>query len=187
MAHNGRMTPDEYWNRRLDLERRLHDGPALRIAALTLHLGLLAEKAPDLRPDIEDLQSQLHLVQRELRMIADRIYPPLLREQGLGAALRELAADLPMRVRVDAEGRFDATVEGIAYFTVREVLEFPAEATRTVDITVRRDDRGLVLDLADVDTGQVVAVRDRVRWLGGTVEIVGGAALPTIKVRIPCA
>jgi signal transduction histidine kinase len=183
----GAMTPDEYWNRRLDLERRLHDGPALRIAALTLHLGLLADKAPDLRPDIEDLQSQLHLVQQELRAIADRIYPPLLREEGLGAALRELAAGAPIPVRVDATGdRFDPAVEGVVYYTVREVLEGDRDTTRTVDITVRRDDQGLVLDLANVDTGQVVAVRDRVQWLGGAVEIVGGAALPTIEVRVPC-
>lgn len=196
MTHNGGMTPDEYWNRRLDLERRLHDGPALRIAALTLHLGLLGEKAHDLRPDIEDLQRQLHVIQQELRTIADRIYPPLLREEGLGAALHELAAGAAVPVRVDViGGRFDAAVEGVAYFTVREVLESGRDGTRTVDITVRQDDDGLVLDLTGVDTDQVVAVRDRIEWLGGAVEIVGGAALPTvfgdaaspmIKVRIPC-
>ncbi|WP_221329202.1 hypothetical protein [Actinoplanes sp. L3-i22] len=181
------MTPDEYWGRRLALEQRLHDGPALRIAALTLRLGLLGEKAHDLRPDIADLQDQLHLALQELRVIAGQIYPPLLREEGLGAALRELAAGLPGPVRVDAgDGRFDTAVEGVAFFTVREVLEGLRDATRTVDITVRRDDSGLVLDLANVDTGQVVAVRDRIEWLGGAVEIVGGAALPTLKVRIPC-
>ncbi|MFI1991594.1 hypothetical protein [Actinoplanes sp. NPDC020271] len=179
------MTPDEHWNRRLDLERRLHDGPALRIAAVTLHLGLLAEKAHDLRPDIEDLQRQLHVVQQELRLIADRIYPPLLREQGLGAALRELTAGAPVRVDATAE-RFGPAVEGVAFYTVCEVLGGGRDDTRTVDITVRRDDAGLVLDLANVDTGQVVTVRDRIEWLGGAVEIVGGAALPTIKVRIPC-
>src|SRR4051794_3576049 len=39
-----RRRADEHWNRRRDLERQLHDGPAVRIAALALHLGLLAEK-----------------------------------------------------------------------------------------------------------------------------------------------
>lgn len=181
------MTPDEYWNRRLDLERSLHDGPALRIAALTLRLGLLGEKAAGLGPDIEGLQHELHLALQELRVIADRIYPPLLREQGLGPALRELAAGLSTPVRIDVGGgRFDAAVEGVAYYTVCEVLEGGHDATRTVDITVRRDDQGLLLHLSDVDTGQVVAVRDRIQWLGGAVEIVGGVALPTIKVRIPC-
>jgi signal transduction histidine kinase len=183
-----RRRVDEHWNRRRDLERQLHDGPALRIAALTLHLGLLAQKARDgtgeLAHDIEDLQGQLHIVLQELRAIADQIYPPLLQEAGLGPALRELASSLQAPVRVDAvDGRFDAAVEGVAYFAVLEVLEDVRAATRTVDITVRRDDDGLALDLANVDTGQGVAVRDRIHRLGGAVEIVGDS---TIKVRIPC-
>lgn len=181
---------DEYWNRRRDLERQLHDGPALRIAALTLRLGLLAQKARDgtgdLQHDIEDLQGQLHIVLQELRTIADRIYPRLLQEAGLGPALRELASGLPVPVRVDAAaGRFDPAVEGVAYFAVLEVLEDLRPATRTVDITVRRDDDGLALDLRNVDTGQGVTVGDRIRWLGGAIEIVGGGE-GTIKVRIPC-
>jgi signal transduction histidine kinase len=188
-----RRRVDEHWNRRRDLERQLHDGPALRIAALTLHLGLLAQKVRDgtgdLQHDIDDLQGQLHIVLQELRAIADQIYPPLLQEAGLGPALRELASSVQTPVRVDAvDGRFDPAVEGVAYFAVREVLEY---ATRTVDVTVRRDGDGLALDLANVNTGQAVAVRDRIQWLGGAVEIVGGSLMGigmvgTIKVRIPC-
>src|SRR3954454_21962138 len=118
----------EHWNRRRDLERQLHDGPALRIAAMTLHLGLLAEKlrdgAGDPQRDIEDLQGQLHTVLQELRTIADQIYPPLLQEAGLGPALRKLARRAPVPVRVDAvDDRFDAAVEGVVYFAVLEVLD----------------------------------------------------------------
>jgi signal transduction histidine kinase len=185
-----RRRVDEHWDRRRDLERQLHDGPALRIAALTLRLGLLAEKARDvggdLRPDIEDLQGELHLVLQELRAIADRIYPRLLQEAGLGAALRELAGSVPVAVRVEAvDGRFDPAVEGAAYFAVREVLEDLRPATRTVDITVRRYDDGLALDLGNVDTDRGVTVGDRIRGLGGAIEVVGGG-VGTIKVRIPC-
>jgi signal transduction histidine kinase len=183
-----RQRVNEHWTRRRDLERQLHDGPALRIAALTLHLGLLGEKARDgtgdLQHDIEDLQDQLHIVLDELRAIADQIYPPLLHEAGLGAALRELAISAAVPVRVDAaDGRFDPAVEGVAYFMVLDVLK---NATRTVDITVRRDDDGLALDLANVNTGHGVAVRDRMQWLGGAVEVIGGSLMGTIKVRIPC-
>ncbi|KUL41576.1 MULTISPECIES: sensor histidine kinase [Actinoplanes] len=182
-----RRQADEHWTRRRDLERQLHDGPALRIAALTLHLGLLGQKAGDLRHDIEDLQGQLHIVLQELRLIADQIYPPLLQEAGLGAALRELASVLPAPVRVDAaDGRFDPAVEGVAYFAVLEVLRDHPVTTRTVDITVRRDDDGLALDLAGADTGRGVTVGDRIAWLGGVVEIVEDAGRRTIKVRIPC-
>ena len=174
----------EQWERRRELERQLHDGPALQIAALTLRLGLLVAANDHLREEIESLQAQLHTVLQELRAIADRIYPPLLQEAGLAPALRELAGSVPAPVRVDVvDGRFGPAVEGVAYFAVLEVLREMPAGTRTVDVTVRRDDEGLVLDLGAVDTGRGVAVRERIRWLGGSVEI---RAAGTIRVRIPC-
>jgi signal transduction histidine kinase len=200
-GRSGRRRMDEHWSRRRDLERQLHDGPALRIAALTLRLGLLAQKVRDdtgeLPHDIEELQVQLQIVLQELRAVADRIYPPLLQEAGLGPALRELASRAQLPVRVDAgDGRFDPAVEGVAYFAVLAVFEQLrleelrladlGPATRTVDVVVRRDAGGLALDLANVDTGQGGAVRDRIQWLGGAVEVGGGSVVGTIKVRIPC-
>jgi hypothetical protein len=188
-GRSGRRRADEHWSRRRDLERQLHDGPALRIAALTLRLGLLAQKARydagDLPHDIEELQEQLHLILQELRAVADRIYPPLLQEAGLGPALRELASTAPMRVDADG-GRFDPAVEGVVYFAVLGVLAGLQPATRTVDVVIRRDADGLALDLGNVDTGHIVAVRDRVQWVGGAAEIGGGDLIGTIKVRIPC-
>jgi signal transduction histidine kinase len=173
------MTPDEHWAQRRDLERQLHDGPALRIAALTLRLGLLAPRVPD----VEDLQAQLHLALQELRAIADQIYPPLLQEAGLGPAVRELAGSLRVPVRLDAvDSRFGLAVEGVAYFAVLEVLRSRGQDTRTVDVTVRGDDNCLAVDLAGVDTGRADAVRDRIGWIGGVVEVAGG----TIRMRIPC-
>jgi histidine kinase len=186
-----RRRADEHWSRRRDLERQLHDGPALRIAALTLRLGLLAQKVRDgtacLPHDIAELQDQLQLALQELRVIADRIYPPLLQAAGLGPALCELASSARTPVRVDAaEGRFEPVVEGTAYFTVLGVLQDPRQAPRTVDVTVRRDAAGLALDLGNVDTGHAVGVQARVEWLGGAVEIGGVSDRGTIEVRIPC-
>ena len=49
----------------------MHDGPALRLSALTLQLGLLKEKlqvgTANLQRDIDDLQRELHTVLQELR------------------------------------------------------------------------------------------------------------------------
>src|SRR3954468_4599625 len=115
-ADGVRRRAGEHWKRRRDLERQLHDGPALRLAALSMRLGLFAQKLRDgtgeLERDIEDLQGQLHTVLQELRVIADRIYPPLLQEAGLGPALRELAGGVPVNVRVHAvDDRFGPAVE----------------------------------------------------------------------------
>jgi signal transduction histidine kinase len=181
----------EHWTRRRDLERQLHDGPALRLAALSMRLGLLAQKLRDgtgeLQRDIEDLQGQLHTVLQELRVIADQIYPPLLQEAGLGPALRELVSRVPAHVRVQAvDDRFDTAVEGVAYFTVVEVLEGLGPDAPTVDVTVRRDAGCLALDVANLDTDRANTVCDRIDWVGGAVEIVAGPTVGTIKVRIPC-
>jgi signal transduction histidine kinase len=190
-ADGVRRQMGEHWNRRRDLERQLHDGPALRLAALSMRLGLLAEKlrdgTGDLQRDIELLQDQLHTVLQELRAIADRIYPPLLQEAGLGAALRELVGRVRVPVRVHAaDDRFDTAVEGVAYFAVVEMLEGLAPDARRVDVTVRRDVGSLALDLANVDTDRADAVRDHIHWVGGAVDIVPGPTAGTIKVRIPC-
>ncbi|MEU4245051.1 histidine kinase [Actinoplanes sp. NPDC026619] len=185
---SARRRADEHWSRRRDLERQLHDGPALRIAALALRLGLLAQKARHdiggLPHDIEELQNQLHLIQQELRAVADRIYPPLLHEAGLGPALCELASSASLRVDAGG-GRFDPAVEGVAYFAILGVLAAPPPATRTVDVVIRRDPDGLALVLGNVDTGQIGSVRDRVQWVGGVAET-GGGLIGTITVRIPC-
>jgi len=190
-ADGVRRQVGEHWKRRRDLERQLHDGPALRLAALSMRLGLFAQKLRDgtgeLERDIEDLQGQLHTVLQELRVIADRIYPPLLQEAGLGPALRELAGGVPVNVRVHAvDDRFGPAVEGVAYFAVVELLEGLGPDAGPVDVTVRWDAGCLALDLADVDTDRANTVRDHIRWVGGVVEIVTGQTVGTIKVRIPC-
>lgn len=158
-------TRAEHWDRRRALERQLHDGPALRIAALTLKLGLLGEKAGgELRSDIEDAQAQLHLVLGELRAIADQIYPPLLHAAGLGPAVVELAGQLQISVRLDAPpDRFDPAAEGLTYYAVREVLERLPPTTRTVDITVRREAGALTLDVTGPGAGPKRTIRRTIR------------------------
>src|SRR5262249_59847040 len=50
--------------------------------------------------------------------------PPVLADRGIGEAVRALAMDSPMRVRVSNElpGRPPAPVESAAYFAVSELL-----------------------------------------------------------------
>jgi hypothetical protein len=196
-----RRTAQRQWAARRDLERRLHDGAALRVSALTLRLGLLRHRHPgsahetgehEFQAAVEELQHELHLVLQELRDIAGRLYPPLLDEAGLGPALREAAARCPAPVHVDApDERFGPDVEGALYFAVLGWL--PDEPGPCVEIVVRRDGDDVVVLVSGVDACQTV-VSDGVRMLGGTV-VVGPesdtasdtAGISAITVRIPCA
>jgi Histidine kinase len=189
-----RLVAAHEWTRRRDLERRLHDGAALRVSALTLQLGLLRHRRPaderDLASAIDALQDELHLVLQELRDVAGRLYPPLLDEAGLGAALREAAGRCPQPVRIGGpDERFDAAVEGAVYFALLGCLPGAGVAPGPVEIVLRREADDLVVLVSGVDACHATSILDGVRLLGGTVAVrdPAGAIDPTlIIVRIPC-
>ena len=192
-----RRTAQRQWAARRDLERRLHDGAALRVSALTLRMGLLRHRHPDGEQDfqaaVEELQHELHLVLQDLRDIAGQLYPPLLDEAGLGPALREATAGRPGPVRIDApDERFGPDVEGAVYFTVLGCLPDAATsaAAGAVEIVVRREADDVVVLVSGVDACQAVSIHDGVRLLGGTVAVgptdPAGLDSSAITVRIPC-
>jgi signal transduction histidine kinase len=60
----------------------------------------------------------------ELRDLVRGVHPPVLADRGLADAVRALALDSPLQVRVTSElpGRPPAPVESAAYFAVSELL-----------------------------------------------------------------
>jgi signal transduction histidine kinase len=184
------------------LERQLHDGASLRVSALALRLGLLRERtpgdAPDWRERIDELQDELHAVLQELRDVSSKIYPPLLDQAGLSAALRELTdqAGLEVILEVPPGARFGPAAEGAAYFAVASCLAArPTDATGVARISVTRqtgrglgDQDDLVLRVDGVTARDLRSILDQARPLGGTAELVedGPVGTGTITVRIPC-
>jgi signal transduction histidine kinase len=191
-APDGEYRPEgEHWHRRRLLERQLHDGPALRLSALALQLGLLGQKLPggerNLQGDIDELQAQLHTVLEELRAIADRIYPPLLYEAGLGPALHALAGRAAATVRVDVpDDRFDPAVEAVAYFAVLECVEALGPDASTVQLRVRREPGDLLVDVASRGLRHDSAVVEQLRRLGDVTNVLVEPTTGTITMRIPC-
>ncbi|HSK60087.1 MAG TPA: histidine kinase [Actinomycetospora sp.] len=186
-----RRRAQELWRRRRGLERRLHDGPALRLSALSLRLGVLRADAPDgadaWRRALDECADELAAALQELREVAGAIYPSLLEEAGLGPALRELVAATGARARVDAvDTRCGAAAEGAAYFAVAACLA--AAGDDPLDVGMRVEDGHLVLVLAGVDPALHATVGDEAEPLGGSVEVGGpGDGTATITARFPCA
>lgn len=190
---DARRAERRQWSRRRRLERRLHDGAALRISALTLQLGLFRHRVPaaqrDLHESIDGFEDELHAVLQELREVASELYPPLLDEAGLGPALREQTGRLDATVVVTAtDERFGPAVEGAAYFAVVACLTAVAPGGGPVEVSVRRADDALVVLLAGVDATHADHLRDGVRPLGGDVEVEAGdrPGTGTITARFPC-
>ncbi|MFE2880853.1 sensor histidine kinase [Streptomyces roseus] len=111
------------------IERDLHDGAQARLVALAMGLGLAKEKLLE-DPDaaavmVDEAHGEVKLALQELRDLARGIHPAVLTDRGLDAALSAVASRcvVPVKVAVDLEERPAAAIEGIAYFTVSELLQ----------------------------------------------------------------
>jgi signal transduction histidine kinase len=118
------------------IERDLHDGAQARLVALGLSLGMAEQK---LGSDPEEAQKLVAEARtgvaeaiRELRDLSCGIYPPVLADRGIGAALETLAdrSPLPTTVSLDLDERPPAAVETAAYFAAAEALCERGEALR---------------------------------------------------------
>jgi signal transduction histidine kinase len=114
------------------VERDLHDGAQMRLAALAMNLGMAREK---LGADPASARELLDAAQRnatdalsDLRDIARGIHPPAL-DNGLAVALESLAAAsaIPATVRAVIPERPSPAIETIAYFCAAELM---ANATK---------------------------------------------------------
>ncbi|MGI5402222.1 sensor histidine kinase [Streptomyces sp. CA-135486] len=143
------------------IERDLHDGAQARLVALAMDLGLAKEKlAEDPQAAarmVDEAHGEVKVALQELRDLARGIHPAVLTDRGLDAALSAVASrcTVPVTVEVDLPSRPAPAIEGIAYFTVSELLQNVskhAQARRaTVDVWRSRD--RLMLQVTDDGRG----------------------------------
>jgi signal transduction histidine kinase len=107
------------------VERDLHDGAQVRLAAVAMNLGMAQEKAADdtLRELLDAAQAGVSGALADLRRLARGIHPPVL-DSGLADALTSLAvtSPIPARVRGDLPERPSPAIETMAYFCAAELL-----------------------------------------------------------------
>jgi signal transduction histidine kinase len=188
------------------IERDLHDGAQARIVAAGMTLALAERKmratGPEGDPARDDLltaRRQLDEALAELRRLVRGIYPPILTDRGLVAALGALAGDasLPVVVRAGDLGELAPAVQAAAYFVVAEALANTAKhatADECVVNVVRRED---VLSLEVRDDGRggadpsgsgLTGLRRRVEALDGRMVITSPPGGPTVvRAELPCA
>ncbi|WP_369157598.1 sensor histidine kinase [Streptomyces sp. R02] len=143
------------------IERDLHDGAQARLVNLGMGLGLAKEKLledPDAAASmVEEAHGEVKLALQELRDLARGIHPAVLTDRGLDAALSSVSArcTVPVTVTVDLEERPAPAIEGIAYFTVSELLQNVSKHSRahTASVEVWRSDNRLFLQVRDDGVG----------------------------------
>ncbi|MEU3835825.1 sensor histidine kinase [Streptomyces microflavus] len=143
------------------IERDLHDGAQARLVALAMGLGLAKEKLTD-DPEaaarmVDEAHGEIKVALQELRDLARGIHPAVLTDRGLDAALSAIASrcTVPVNVSVDLPGRPAEAIEGIAYFTVSELLQNVSKhsGARSASVEVWRASDRLLIKVTDDGSG----------------------------------
>jgi signal transduction histidine kinase len=186
------------------LERNIHDGAQQQLVALSVKMRLIevmAERDP-FRAKVLAAEARVESQDAldDLRDLARGIYPPLLADQGLAAALEAQArkAAVPVEVHPDGIGRYPQEAEATAYFCVLEALQNVAKyaAATRVEVSLSEEDGNLHFSVTDDGGGFDVAttpkgaglqnMSDRVEAVGGRLEVSSTpGAGTTITGRIP--
>ncbi|MFJ5271295.1 sensor histidine kinase [Streptomyces sp. NPDC088358] len=145
------------------IERDLHDGAQARLVNLAMGLGLAKEKLLEGQADetvaamVDEAHGEVKLALQELRDLARGIHPAVLTDRGLDAALSSVATrcTVPVKVTADLRSRPAAAIEGIAYFTVSELLQNISKhsGARSASVDVWRTDQRLLIQVQDDGRG----------------------------------
>ncbi|WP_344507482.1 HAMP domain-containing sensor histidine kinase [Dactylosporangium maewongense] len=193
---------------RTRITRELHDSVSQDLFSASLLAGGLRKALPagsELRHQAASLEASLERTKREMRAMLLELRPVALEDAGLSEALDELCRAYQERLgiavtaRVEA-GHLDPPVEHAVLRVVQEALGNAVRhgAPDTVELTVTRaagqvtvtvhdDGRGFDPSEADGRHGMgIQLMRDRVRELGGMVDVVSAPqAGTTVKVLLP--
>ena len=191
---------------RRKLERNIHDGAQQQLVALQVRQRLVEQlidrdpaKAKEM---VAALQIDTGAALDDLRDLARGIYPPLLADKGLAAALEAQARKSPIPVRVEADGvdRLPQDIEAAVYFSVLEGLQNVAKYAEATSATVSFErsngelrfsvhDDGLGFDPSETGYGTgLQGIADRLGALDGRVEITserGAGATLSGSVPVP--
>ncbi|MEV4626163.1 sensor domain-containing protein [Micromonospora sp. NPDC049523] len=193
---------DAFESERRRIERDLHDGAQQRLVSLTLQLGLARLDLPAdsaAAGTLATAHEQAKQAMVELREIIHGIHPQILTEQGLPAALGELADRCPIPVTVHSElsGRLPGHLEAAVYFVVAEALTNAARHSSATGVSVSLERRAGRVTVQVTDDGMggadpyrgtgLTGLADRVAVVGGRMLLSSPAGGPTLlRVELPC-
>lgn len=197
------------------IARELHDSAGQILAALGMNLSLVGSENGNIAPRAaKAIQESVGLVQelsRELRTISHLLHPPLLDEVGLASGLRSYLEGFTERskIRVDLEmpeelGRLQQDFETAIFRIVQECLtnihrhsESPVARIRISrsdsQVSLEVEDRGKgipsekreALDSGGTSGVGIRGMRERLRQLGGTLEINSSGRGTVVVARLP--
>jgi signal transduction histidine kinase len=190
------------------LERDIHDGAQQSLVAMAVQLRVLKallRKNPQRAESLADqLGNQATEALTELRNLARGIFPPLLADRGVAAALRSHvergAGDIQLSVASEVEDqRYTPEVEAAIYFCIREALQNAAKhaPAAPVSVTLTHEDGLFLFEVRDAGPGfapernglegsGIQGMHDRLAAPGGELRVVSAPGRGTsIQGRLP--
>jgi PAS domain S-box-containing protein len=206
-----RLQDDE----RRRIARELHDSAGQLIAAINMNNDRVVREKSQLSPTavrcIEDNVGLIEQALTEIRTMSHLLHPPLLDEVGLGSTIRWYIEGFAQRskIHVDLEiepgfDRLTADLEIAVFRVVQECLtnihRHSGSSTATISLGLRN--RFLHLEVADQGTGipaekqgelhssgtlgvGLRGIRERIRELGGTLNICSSSNGTAVEVTLP--
>jgi signal transduction histidine kinase len=173
---------------RRKIERDLHDGVQQKLVALRIQLELTRDLAGDngVSSRLAGLAADFDEALEELRSAAHGIYPPLLADEGLAAALREVArrASVPLNVDLEDVGRLSEDRETAIYYCCLEALQNVAKHAgeeAVASLRLWRDRKAVRFAISDNGVGfaprsatkgaGLTNMTDRIGAVGGTLSV----------------
>ena len=208
------MTAEDEERRRIALD--LHDSTAQELAAMIVNLGIIekavAECDEDIRKCFAECRKLAGHCSKQVRGTAYLLYPALLDELGLVAALKNhqevFAKRTGIKVVLDVPpdlGRLVPEVELALFRVVQESLGniYRHSGSHTAVIKLLRDAESIVLEVQDQGHGipfalkdgapvsterlglGIAGMRERLRHFGGQLKIISDAHGTVVRASLP--
>jgi signal transduction histidine kinase len=187
------------------IERDLHDGAQTLLVSVRIKLGLAADRAAELDPDLYrlllELGDETQAALDGVRTIAHGAYPPLLATRGLAAALAAEGdrATLPVRV-CGIVPRSTPDHEAAVYYCCVEALQNAAKhaggdaraavrlaySSGALAFEVVDDGAGFAAASRPSEDGGLAHMQDRIETAGGALTVHASLGNGTcVRGRLP--
>lgn len=160
---------------RRHIAREMHDSAGQLIAVLSMHLAQISDKTAKSKSDVgkhvNDALKLLKELDQELRTTSYLLHPPMLDELGLRAALAWYIEGLEQRSAIKVQlsiaefDRLSPEMEVTIFRVIQECLTniHRHSASKTAQISVVRNEAGLVIEVRDFGQGIPAAKLETIR------------------------
>jgi signal transduction histidine kinase len=197
------------------IARELHDSVGQLLAALSMNIAVVQRQADKLDPAgaraVSENAAMVEQISREIRTISHLLHPPLLEAAGLASALRwyvdGFSERSKIKVDIDIPSEFRRLSEEMEIAIFRMVQECLTNIHRhsggtTAEIRMHEEDHQIFIQVRDQGKGIPLqkqlelstasrtgvgfrGMRERLRQLGGILDIRSDGSGTTITARVP--